>query len=296
MTLETSRTRAGRWALLAALAVVAATVACASGGASTAPAGATPAVAAHVGRFVWHDLVTRDAAACQKFYGALLGWDFKETTRDGHPYFLAQSGGSFAGGIVPLAGAAPGPAAWLSYLSVPDLDRAVAQVGSAGGKVLLQPRAVGAYGRVAVVTDPQGAPLGLAGVTGEIPDEPAQPLANQFFWMEYLAKDGPAALAFYKDLAGFDSSVTASQNGIDFHVLKTQGARAGLFQIPSDATMVEPHWLPFVRVADPAALAARVVALGGKVLIAPRAEVRKGTLAVIADPTGGAVALQKWPL
>ena len=172
MTLETSRTRAGGWALLAALAVVAAAVACASGGASTAPAGATPAVAAHVGRFVWHDLVTRDAAACQKFYGALLGWDFKETTRDGHPYFLAQSGGSFAGGIVPLAGAAPGPAAWLSYLSVPDLDRAVAQVGSAGGKVLLQPRAVGAYGRVAVVTDPQGAPLGLAGVTGEIPAEP----------------------------------------------------------------------------------------------------------------------------
>ena len=197
---------------------------------------------------------------------------------------------------MPLAGAAPGPAAWLSYLSVPDLDRAVAQVGSAGGKVLLQPRAVGAYGRVAVVTDPQGAPLGLAGVTGEIPDEPAQPLANQFFWMEYLAKDGPAALAFYKGLAGFDASVTASQNGVDFHVLKTRVARAGLFQIPSDATMVEPHWLPFVRVADPAALAARVVALGGKVLIAPRAEVRRGTLAVIADPTGGAVALQKWPL
>jgi hypothetical protein len=114
--------------------------------------------------------------------------------------------------------------------------------------------------------------------------------------MEYLAKDGPAALAFYKDLAGFDASVTASQNGVDFHVLKTRVARAGLFQIPSDATMVEPHWLPFVRVADPAALAARVVALGGKVLIAPRAEVRKGTLAVIADPTGGALALQKWPL
>ena len=79
-------------------------------------------------------------------------------------------------------------------------------------------------------------------------------------------------------------------------MLKTRVARAGLFQIPSDATMVEPHWLPFVRVADPAALAARVVALGGKVLIAPRAEVRRGTLAVIADPTGGAVALQKWPL
>ena len=45
-----------------------------------------------------------------------------------------------------------------------------------------------------------------------------------------------------------------------------------------------------------AGLAARAVSLGGRLLIAPRAEVRGGTLAVIADPTGGAFALQKWPL
>ena len=253
-------------------------------------------MAAQVGKFVWHDLVTRDAAACQKFYGALLGWDFKETTREGQAYFLARSGGDVAGGIVQLKVAETGPAAWLSYLSVPDLDRAVAQVTAAGGKVLLQPRTVGAYGRVAVVTDPQGAPLGLAGVTGEIPGDPAQPLPNQFFWMEYLAKDAPAALAFYKNLAGYESSVTASQNGIDYHVLKTRRARAALLQIPADATMVKPNWLPYVRVADPTALAAKAVSLGGKVLIAPRAEIRKGTVAVVADPTGGAIALQKWPL
>ena len=44
--------------------------------------------------------------------------------------------------------------------------------------------------------------------------------------------------------------------------------------------MVEPNWLPFVRVADPTAVAARVAGLGGKVLVAPRPEIRGGTLAL----------------
>ena len=285
---------ASAWMLAVVLAV--ATAACASGAASTGPAGGTPEVAAHVGSFVWHDLITRDAAACRRFYGALLGWEFEETKRDGHAYFLARSGGRFAGGIVPIESSDARPAAWLGYLSVPDLDRAVAKVGTAGGRVLLGPQPVGALGRIAVVTDPQGAALGLAGVTGEIPAEPAEPLVHHFFWMEYLARDGRAALAFYEDLAGFKSSLTASAHGVDFYVLSTRRPRAGLFQLPADATMIEPNWLPHIRVADPAGLAAKAASLGGRVLIAPRAEVRNGTLAVIADPTGGALALQKWPL
>jgi hypothetical protein len=31
-------------------------------------------------------------------------------------------------------------------------------------------------------------------------------------------------------------------------------------------------------------------------VLEPRSDVRKGTLAIVADPTGGAIALQKWPL
>jgi uncharacterized protein len=282
------------WLLASVLAV--GSVACASRAASTGPARGTAEAAAHVGQFVWHDLVTRDAAACRRFYEGLLGWQFDETRRDGHAYLLARSGGRFVGGIVSAEAPEQRPAAWLGYLSVPDLDRAVGTVSAAGGRLLVEPRPVDAFGRVAVVTDPQGAPLGLAGVTAELPAEPPEPLIHHIFWMEYLARDAGAALAFYKDLVGFESTLTASARGVDFYVLKTLRPRAGLYRIPGDATMVEPNWLPHVRVSDPAALAARVAALGGRVLIAPRAEVRGGTLAVIADPTGGALALQKWPL
>jgi hypothetical protein len=38
-----------------------------------------------------------------------------------------------------------------------------------------------------------------------------------------------------------------------------------------------------------------VAGLGGKVLLAPRPDLRKGSLAVVADPAGAVVALQKYP-
>jgi uncharacterized protein len=286
--------RATGWVVVGALAAAAAATACASGKAATAPPG-VPAPDDTVGRFVWHDLVTDDVAASQMFYAALLGWEFESTTRAGRPYVIARSGGQPTGGIVQRKETRTGPATWLSYLSVTDLDQAIGQVTSAGGTVVLVPTPVGAYGRVAVVLDPQGAPLGLAGVTGTLAPEPAQPPLHRFFWMEHLAKDGPAALAFYKRLGGYESSV-ASESAIEYHVLKRQRSRAGLLQIPPDLQGVQPNWLPYVRVADPAALAAKAVSLGGKVVIEPRAEVRKGTLAVVTDPTGAALALQKWPL
>lgn len=283
--------RATDWVVLGTLAAAAA---CASG--KTAPVPAVPSPSDTVGRFVWHDLVTDDVAASQRFYGALLGWEFEATTRNGRPYAIVRSAGQVAGGIVQRKETRTGPATWLSYLAVADLDHAVGRVTSAGGTVLLPATPVGAFGRVAVVQDPQGAPLGLAGVTGTLPPEPAQPPLHRFFWMEHLAKDGPAALAFYKSLAGYESRVAPGASGIEYHVLERQASRAGLLQIPPDLQGVQPNWLPYVRVADPSALAAKAVSLGGKVAIEPRAEIRDGTLAVVIDPRGAAVALQKWPL
>lgn len=287
--------RATSWVVAGTLAAVSIT-ACASGKATTTTAGAVPAANDTVGRFVWHDLVTADAAASKAFYGALLGWEFDDTTRLGRPYVVARSGGEMAGGIVERADMKGRPATWLAYLSVADLDGAVGRVTSAGGTVLYPPTPISAYGRVAVVRDPQGAPLGLADVTRTLPAEPAQPPLRRFFWMEYLAKDGPAALAFYKGLAGYESTVTVSAHGVDYNVLKRQRSRAGLLQLPPELGNVEPNWLPYVRVEDPSALAAKARSLGGQVVIEPRADVRNGTLAIVTDPTGAALALQKWPL
>ena len=166
-----------------------------SGGASAA---AVPASSA--GRFVWQDLMTPDAAACRKFYGDLLGWHFQETTRNGKPYLIARLGGKPVAGIVEVKDPRVKDAGWLSYLSVDDIDRAVSRVTAAGGSVLVAPLRIEGIGRIAAVTDPEGAPLGLAGLEIEAPAEPADPPAARFFWREYFAHDAVKSLAFYKDL------------------------------------------------------------------------------------------------
>ena len=41
--------------------------------------------------------------------------------------------------------------------------------------------------------------------------------------------------------------------------------------------------------------AEKAKALGGRVVLAPRADIRNGSLAIVVDPTGAALALQKFP-
>ena len=53
--------------------------------------------------------------------------------------------------------------------------------------------------------------------------------------------------------------------------------------------------MPYILVPDPAKLVAQVRSLGGTVLLEPRAEIRNASLAVVTDPSGAILALQKFP-
>lgn len=262
-----------------------------SGGATAA---ATPASSA--GRFVWQDLMTPDAAACRKFYGDLLGWHFQETTRNGKPYLIARLGGKPVAGIVEVKDPRVKDAGWLSYLSVDDIDRAVTRVTGAGGSVLVAPLRIEGIGRVAAVTDPEGAPLGLAGLEIEAPAEPADPPLARFFWREYFAHDAVKSLAFYKELDEFQETLSTRKGLVAYHLLERNGPQAGLFQLPEELMAIKSNWLPYLRVDDPAAMSARVTALGGRVILPASESIRNGSVAIVADPTGGAVALQRWPI
>ena len=261
--------------------------------AAIAPASVDAADQVEPGRFVWHDLLTKDVPAAKRFYGELFGWSFEDTKRGDRPYVLARSTGTLVAGIVDVTANANAGPQWLSYMAVADLDKTLAQVRSDGGKVLVEPRSF-PNARAAVVADPQGAPLGLAQVRRDIPD-PANPAQSQFFWDESLARNSSQAIAFYARLAGYESAVSESRLGVEYHVLRKTRPRAGLFQLPATTAGVEPNWLPYILANDPAALAARVGALGGRVLLPTAPERRNGSLVVIADPGGAPLALQKFP-
>ena len=249
----------------------------------------------HPGKFVWADLITSDVESAKKFYGPLFGWEFEGDHGTTAPFTLIKQGGTPIGGIVYREGKDPSQreARWLSYISVPDVDAAASTAQQNGGEVYIAPFDLPQRGRVAVVLDPQKVPLGLLKASG---GDPADEKVTRFRWMwrELWTTDTASAMLFYGKLAGYTTeSARASVQREPYTVLMSEGrGRAGMGQITQEGR--EPIWLPYVNVDDPYATAAKTVTLGGAVLIAPDSTIRNGTVGIIADPTGGILAIQKW--
>ncbi len=87
--------------------------------------------------------------------------------------------------------------------------------------------------------------------------------------------------------------MTERSGGGEYVVLSRGRARAGI--LPAPKPEMRPTWLPYLLVSDPAVMAARARSRGGTVLLEPRAEIRKGSVAVVTDPSGAIIALQKFP-
>jgi predicted enzyme related to lactoylglutathione lyase len=270
--------------------------ACASGGRQIPPMSPEPTDVHYAGKFVWYDLLTHKVADVEKFYGELFGWAFEGGYGESGDFTLIMHRGIPIGGIA-FVDTLPGGvsrARWVPSLSVPDVDRAVEASLNAGGAVYFEPEDLGLRGRIAVVGDPQGAVLAFVRAAGGDPSE-VEPPDGGWLWTELWTRDLEAAISFYSSLVGYDVETVDSTVLQDYTVLKRDGrARAGVRQLPWDDVM--PNWLPYVRVADPRAIADRVESLGGRVLIAPVDSIRAGSVALIADPSGGVLAVQKWPV
>jgi len=155
---------------------------------------------------------------------------------------------------------------------------------------------LGPDGRVrntAVVIDPDGAPLGLLRSRIGDPVDTAEPALHQFLWTEHLSRNPQASADFYAALAGFE--VRKLDFGPRAYWVLVKGReRAGLLRNP--LAVDRPVWLSYVRVADVVASFRRAKELGGRVLLPPRSDLRDGSMALIADPTGAMLALQTWPV
>jgi len=71
-------------------------------------------------------------------------------------------------------------------------------------------------------------------------------------------------------------------------------ARASVNTLPGKGSNGHPHWLNYVRVEDAVKMTAKVVALGGRVLVEPRIDRHGGKVAVVADPSGAPFGLLEW--
>ena len=254
------------------------------------------------GRVVWHDLLTNDPAASQRFYSELFGWEFERPGidvgfGDGNGYLLIRHDGELIGGLVDTRalGREENISQWVTVISVEDVERAVDLIRIEGGKVLTRPTELPSRGTIAVVADRDGAIFAVARTRGGDPPE-HEPALNKWLWDELWTGNVSAASDFYAEVAGY--SVEQPQTidvGQDYRVMRAGGRpRAGIMDNPFGGQ--PPVWINYVRVADPAAITARVPSLGGRVIIDARKRPAGGMAAFIAGPSGAGIAVQTWPL
>jgi predicted enzyme related to lactoylglutathione lyase len=124
-----------------------------------------------VGNWTWNQLATTDLEDAERFYSAVFGWKLAGPPPEGQPedgdYFMWHVADQrweegIAGGMRMESGRFPPgvPPHWMVYLAVEDADAAVATTREAGGQVMVEPTEI-PVGRLAVMTDPQGAALGV---------------------------------------------------------------------------------------------------------------------------------------
>ncbi len=250
----------------------------------------------HPGKIIWVDLVTPDLVAAKRFYGGLFGWRFNDVHTGETDYSIALRDGEPVGGVLQRSvksGERRQPA-WLTFISVRDVDAAAHSIVARGGKVLSKPHTYAERGRQAVLADPQGAVFAvLQSSSGDPADVLSEP--GEWIWSSLVTRDPGAAAAFYQTVFGYEAFDLRGADGLE-HVLLSTGdyARASTNALPAQPAPAHPHWLNFIRVVDTGDTVTRAQSLGGRVLVEPHPDRHGGLVAVLADPAGAPFGVLEW--
>jgi predicted enzyme related to lactoylglutathione lyase len=234
------------------------------------------------GRFVWFELLTKDANRAQGFFGELFGWSAKTVPMPGGDYtMIAAPDGRTIGGYADGEGGR-----WLPYLRVPSAADAAAQVGKLGGKVVKPAFKIGDFATMAVLADPHGAEFAVWQPAKV--EDPGAPAVGHFGWCELASKDPAASVAFYRALGGFTAREMAMPDGA-YHLLESEGAgRAGIM---AQHAPQPTAWVPYVLVASADATAAKAQKLGAALVVPPTDIPDVGRFAIFANPQGHATGI-----
>lgn len=254
------------------------------------------------GAFIWYELMSPDPAAAKHFYDAVVGWDIDaNSVAPGIDYRMIKRGdGGNAGGVLTLTdemkagGARP---AWLGYLHVADVDAKVAAVLAEGGKQHMAPQDQPGVGRIAMVTDPQGAPFYLM---DPLPPEGQPDAVSDVFsvdkpqhvrWNELSTGDPDAAIAFYKRHFGWGQEGEMDMGEFGRYRF-VQHNDVGLGAVmPLMPGMPHAVWSYYVGV-DNIDRAATAVTEGGGTIVQEPMEIPGGEYALNAvDPQGASFGL-----
>lgn len=115
-----------------------------------------------VGEWIWALYQSHDATSAAAFYQALAGYEVIPDARAiNAPHFLLAADGYARASLVEIPAERGLRPDWLYFVRVSDVRASVARASALGGGTLVAPDPGLFGGQVAVVADPNGAPLGL---------------------------------------------------------------------------------------------------------------------------------------
>ena len=256
----------------------------------------------------WIDTSQPDPEAALAFYSGLFGWAFEDVMPEGSDirYFIGRIRGGDVAAVGSVPQGAPPMAMWNTYVWVESADETAAKAQAAGGGVLMAPFDVMGAGRMAVLTDSEGAVFSL----WEAKDHKGAQIVNEHGSLNFnvlSTRDPEGATAFYGAVFGWKTldlpaGVMWTLPGYGDHLeerspgLREQMAQMGapdgfidvvaaLNPIADDQPETPAHWGVTFAVDDADATAHKATALGGKVIAGPR-DAPWTRMAVLEDPQG----------
>jgi uncharacterized protein len=270
----------------------------------------------------WVDTGQPDPEAAVEFYGGLFGWEFEDRMPADSPgrYFVAQLRGRDVAAVGSQPEQAPPTPGWNTYVWVDSADDATAKVKAAGGNALMEPFDVLDAGRMAVLTDPEGAVF----CVWQAKEHKGAQLVNEpgtWNFSELNTRDPEGAKAFYGTVFGWEAEtldygedqttmwrLPGYGDFLERHDpnlrrrMAADGAPEGFEdavawlipmtsdQYPDD---VPPHWNVTFAVDDADAVADRAAKLGGQVRVPPF-DAPFVRMTVVSDPQGAAFTASKY--
>lgn len=245
------------------------------------------------GRFVWHQLMTRDVSGTRKFYSKLIGWKTMPWPLD-PTYTVCHADVGPVAGIMEIPAEMPAdiPSHWLQYIGTRDVDGTADAAVRAGGSVMKAPSDMQGAGRYAVLKDPQGAVFAIIDPENARPEGAGPPALGTFSWHELGTTDNEAAFAFYSALFGWDAMQRMDMGpGGVYLIFGQRGVQRGGIYIKPAAWQAPPNWLPYASVANADKGFVLATASGATELVAPMDVPGGGRIASITDPSGANFAI-----
>jgi uncharacterized protein len=265
----------------------------------------------------WIDTSQPDPEAAAEFYGNLFGWELEDVMppEAGGHYFMARIRGLDVGAVGSIPEGAPQVATWNTYIWVDSADETASKAREAGGSVVMEPFDVMDAGRMAVLTDPEGAMFMLWQANQNKGSQVVNEHGTNNF-NNLNTRDLDSAKAFYGAVFGWETleldggAVMWALPAYGDHLeelspglrkgMEEMGAPrgfadvvAGINRIPEDQPDTPAHWGLTFAVDDADEIAAKATELGAQVLVPPF-DAPWVRMAVIADPQGATFVASKF--